>query len=215
VKSDEAARVIESLIRNLSHELKNPLTTIKGYAQLLALKSGDPASVEKSHRMIQDQVDRIDRMLQDLYAAFAPRKPVSAGFDAAETLRELLSSFPEGVRAAAGHIPDTCPAAGDRGALVEIVNLIVRGFDWGGLSGAGCTLGMSEPSGRAVIDICFEGVDMPEISEPEFYLPFALKKYYLKGTEPYEAFFIALACGWDITPLKTDGDPRKGFRIWL
>ena len=207
MKSDEAARVIESLIRNLSHELKNPLTTIKGYAQLLALKSGDPASVEKSHRMIQDQVDRIDRMLQDLYAAFAPRKPVSAGFDAAETLRELLSSFPEGVRAAAGHIPDTCPAAGDRGALVEIVNLIVRGFDWGGLSGAGCTLGMSEPGGRAVIDICFEGVDMPEISA-EFYLPFALKKYYLKGTEPYEAF-SSLAAAQDITPLKTDGTRER------
>ncbi len=215
MKSEEAARLIERLVRNLSHELKNPLTTIKGYAQLLALKSGDPASVEKSHRMIQEQVDRIDRMLQDLYTAFAPRTPVHAGFDAAETLREELSSFPTEVRVAMGTIPDVCPVAGDRGALLEMVNLLVRGFDWSGLPGARCTLGMSASGGRAVIDICFEGVDMPELSEPEFYLPFAMKKYYLKGTEPYEAFFIARACGWDITPLATGGDSRNGFRIWL
>lgn len=215
MKSEEAARVIESLIRNLSHELKNPLTTIKGYAQLLALKSNDPASIEKSYRMIQEQVDRIDRMLQDLYAAFAPRTKVSAGFDAAETLRELVSSFPAGVRAVTGKIPDACPAVGDRGALLEIFNLLVRDFDWGGLSGAGCTLDMSASGGRVVIDIRFEGVDMPKLSDPEFCLPFALKKYYLKGTEPYEAFFIARSCGWDIMPLGTDGDSRHGFRIWL
>ncbi len=215
VKSEDATRIIEGLVRNLSHELKNPLTTIKGYAQLLGLKSGDPGSVEKSQRMIQEQADRIDGILRDLYAAFIPRKFESLKFDAAETLREAISSLPEGVRADAGPIPEAHPAIGDRAALLEVFGLIVSGFDWTGLSGARCTISMPESDGRALIDIRFEGVDIPELSMEDFYLPFALKKYYLKGTEVYRAYFIARAGGWDITTLDAGAGGRRGLGIWV
>ncbi len=213
MKIDDTVTIIETLIRNLSHELKNPLTTIKGYAQLLALKADDPDSIEKSHRMIQEQADRIDRMLQDLYAAFLPRTTEASAFDAALLVREILADLPPEATVIPGAIPAALPMQGDRSALARIVTLILKGFDWKGLPASRCTLTMKEHDGGAAIDISFEGVEMVEVAESIFYLPFSLKKYYLKGTELYEAYFIAHFCGWEISPLETQGGRGSGFRI--
>ncbi len=213
MRTDESAAIIENLIRNLSHELKNPLTTIKGYAQLLSLKPGDSDSIDKSRRMIQEQTDRIDRMLQELYTAFLPRKTETSAFDASALVREIMDSMPSGVRVVPGAIMASYPMEGDWNALAAIITLIVKGFDWKGFSSSRCTLAMTGREEGAEIDIRFEGVEMAEIEESIFYLPFTLKKYYVKGTELYEAYFIAHACGWEILPLSSREGLGTGFRI--
>ncbi|HSV98382.1 MAG TPA: histidine kinase dimerization/phospho-acceptor domain-containing protein [Spirochaetota bacterium] len=215
MKIDDTAVIIESLIRNLSHELRNPLTTIKGYAQLLSLKADDPLSVEKSYRMIKEQADRIDRMLQNLFAAFLPRKIEAYAFDAVTLVREMIASLQAEARVVTGASPAALPMEGDRNALAEIITLILEGYDWKGLSGSHCVLTMRERDGGGEIDIRFEGVEMVEVEESIFYLPFSLKKYYLKGTELYEAYFIAHACGWTILPLPLRDGHGAGFRIMI
>ncbi len=62
----------------MSHELKIRLPPSR-IAQLSGLKSGDPASVEKP-KDDTVAVDRIDRMLQDLYAPSLPRNAGTRGF---------------------------------------------------------------------------------------------------------------------------------------
>lgn len=213
VKADDSVTIIETLIRNLSHELKNPLTTIKGYAQLLEIKADDPESIEKSHRMIREQADRIDRMLQELYAAFLPRKTQASAFDVALLVREILEALPAEASVIPGEIPASLPVEGDRSALADVITLILKGYDWKGLSGSRCSLAVNEREGGALIDVRFDGVEMTEIVESVFYLPFSLKKYYLKGTELYEAYFLAHFCGWEILPLPPGDGGGTGFRI--
>ncbi|HON79082.1 MAG TPA: histidine kinase dimerization/phospho-acceptor domain-containing protein, partial [Spirochaetota bacterium] len=62
--------VVEKIIRNFNHELKNPLTTIKGYAQLLGSKANDPQFVEKSRNIIIENVDDIDSKMNRMYDIF-------------------------------------------------------------------------------------------------------------------------------------------------
>ena len=66
--------LIECVIRNLSHEIKNPLTTIKGYAQILEMKSGDSeVSAKAPARTIIEQINRLDALFRDLYEIFTIR----------------------------------------------------------------------------------------------------------------------------------------------
>jgi len=70
--------IIEKVIRNIAHEVRNPLTTIRGYAQLLTQKL-DAASIQKSQKMIVEQAERIDGMFNDLYNAFTIKEDIIVG----------------------------------------------------------------------------------------------------------------------------------------
>ncbi len=65
VRRLEAIR--RDFVANVSHELKTPVTSIKGYAEtLLELGAEDPESAEKFARIIARQSDRLNGIIDDL-----------------------------------------------------------------------------------------------------------------------------------------------------
>ncbi|MBI5381264.1 MAG: hypothetical protein HZA31_05130 [Opitutae bacterium] len=58
---------------SLAHEIRNPLVTIKTFVQLLPQHHQDPAFREKFFSLISGEVDRIDRLTEQLLDLAAPR----------------------------------------------------------------------------------------------------------------------------------------------
>ena len=50
----------------MAHEIKNPLSAIKTFAQYLPEKYGDPAFREKFFRIVQEEIDRINAILKEI-----------------------------------------------------------------------------------------------------------------------------------------------------
>ncbi|HMM54977.1 MAG TPA: nitrogen regulation protein NR(II) [Candidatus Desulfobacillus sp.] len=83
------------LIRNLAHEIKNPLGGIRGSAQLLALELGD-AALRQYTQVIIDETDRLQALLRRLLSSHRAAQPAQVNIhEVLEPARKLIcAEFP-------------------------------------------------------------------------------------------------------------------------
>jgi len=121
------ARSVTGMAAILAHEVKNPLSGIRGAAQLLET-SADPSDRELCV-LIRDEADRI-RDLVDRMEAFG-EKPTARGavniHRVLEHVRKLAQSgFAERVRFHENYDPSLPPVWGNRDQLVQVVLNLVK-----------------------------------------------------------------------------------------
>jgi two-component system sensor histidine kinase CreC len=90
----EGKAYVEEMATNLSHELKTPLATIRGSAELLEGEAGhDPSARAKFLANIQTEVERLDRIVTELLklSRIETQTPdgAPASIDAGATAREI------------------------------------------------------------------------------------------------------------------------------
>ncbi len=111
----------------LAHEIKNPLSGIRGAAQLLAA-TADPEARELTE-LIRDEVDRVAALI-DRMEGFTDTRPVAKS---AENIHSVLghvrrvaeSGFAGGIAIRERYDPSLPPVAGNRDALVQVfLNLV-------------------------------------------------------------------------------------------
>lgn len=205
-------RTIERLIRNLSHAIKNPLTAIKGYAQLLDLKPNDNEALMRSQRMILEHVEKIDLLLRELYDIFSLRAERPERLDAASFLEESLGAIAreKNARLEKTDLAQGIEITADRPLLKKFVELIIGEFDWETCASVKADLRLASV-GRGLLEIGFTPLDFRELDQEFFFLPFATRSYYRRGTELYTAYVIAHLHGWRFGLIR-DAD-RSGFRL--
>ena len=122
-----AARSVSGMAAILAHEVKNPLSGIRGAAQLLE------ASVDEADReltvLIRDEADRI-RDLVDRMEVFG-EKPVIFGavniHRVLEHVRRIAQSgFAENIRISEVYDPSLPPVLGNRDQLVQVLLNLVK-----------------------------------------------------------------------------------------
>jgi two-component system nitrogen regulation sensor histidine kinase GlnL len=119
----DQAQVTKELIRNLAHEIKNPLGGIRGAAQLLEMEVESRALTEYTQVIIQE-ADRLQALVDRLLAPH--RKPHVVSdvniHEVCERVRSLiLAEFPRGLQVERDYdisIPDF---RGDREQLIQAV----------------------------------------------------------------------------------------------
>ncbi len=119
----EQAQATKELIRNLAHEIKNPLGGIRGAAQLLEMEVESRALTEYT-QVIINEADRLQALVDRLLAPH--RKPHVVGdvniHEVCERVRALiLAEFPRGLKIERDYdisIPDF---RGDREQLIQAV----------------------------------------------------------------------------------------------
>jgi signal transduction histidine kinase len=94
----EGKAYVEEMATNLSHELKTPLATIRGSAELLEGAAGDdPAARGKFLANIQTEVERLDRIVSELLKLSRiethPADGPTARIDAASIAREMSEIY--------------------------------------------------------------------------------------------------------------------------
>ena len=122
-----AARSVTGMAAILAHEVKNPLSGIRGAAQLL--ESSVPEQDRELTQLIQEEADRI-RALVDRMESFSDR-PVERGavniHQVLEHVRRLAQTgFARHVRFIETYDPSLPPVWGNRDQLIQVVLNLVK-----------------------------------------------------------------------------------------
>ena len=117
------ARATKELIRNLAHEIKNPLGGIRGAAQLLEMELESRTLTEYTQVIIQE-ADRLQALVDRLLAPH--RKPHVVSdvnvHEVCERVRSLiLAEFPRGLRVERDYDTSIPDFRGDREQLIQAV----------------------------------------------------------------------------------------------
>lgn len=117
----EQAQANKELIRNLAHEIKNPLGGIRGAAQLLELELDQPDLSEYTQVIIHE-ADRLQALVDRLLAPH--RRPHVVGdvniHEVCERVRSLiLAEFPKGLKVVQDYDTSIPEFRGDREQLIQ------------------------------------------------------------------------------------------------
>ena len=122
-----AARSVSGLAAMLAHEIKNPLSGIRGAAQLLETGLGDEDRALT--RLICDETDRIVRLV-DRMEVFSDQRPLRRDKINIHTVLDHVkqvarNGFARHIRFAENYDPSLPPLAGNRDQLVQaFLNLV-------------------------------------------------------------------------------------------
>ncbi|MFM6986381.1 MAG: nitrogen regulation protein NR(II) [Hydrogenophaga sp.] len=124
----DQAQANKELIRNLAHEIKNPLGGIRGAAQLLELELENRQLTEYTQVIIHE-ADRLQSLVDRLLAPH--RRPHVVGdvniHEVCERVRSLiLAEFPRGLRVVRDYDISIPEFRGDREQLIQAVLNIVH-----------------------------------------------------------------------------------------
>ncbi|MEQ8283050.1 MAG: nitrogen regulation protein NR(II) [Parvibaculum sp.] len=122
-----AARSVTGMAAILAHEIKNPLSGIRGAAQLLELA----ASTEDKTltRLICEETDRICKLV-DRMEVFSderpvPREPVNIHLVLGHVKQLAATGFASGIRIVEEYDPSLPPVLGDKDQLIQVfLNLV-------------------------------------------------------------------------------------------
>jgi two-component system nitrogen regulation sensor histidine kinase GlnL len=119
----DQSQVNKELVRNLAHEIKNPLGGIRGAAQLLELELPD-ASLREYTQVIIKEADRLQTLVDRLLAPH--RRPHIVGdvniHEVCERVRSLiLAEFPNGLTIKRDYDASIPEFRGDKEQLIQTV----------------------------------------------------------------------------------------------
>jgi two-component system nitrogen regulation sensor histidine kinase GlnL len=123
----EQQQASRELIRNLAHEIKNPLGGLRGSAQLLESELERPELREYTQVIIKE-ADRLQALLDQL---LTPQRAASLApvniHEVLERVRSLvLAEFPKGIAIERDYDPSVPDLVGDREQLIQAVLNVVR-----------------------------------------------------------------------------------------
>lgn len=124
----EQAHAHKELVRNLAHEIKNPLGGIRGAAQLLQMELASPELAEYT-QVIVHEADRLQSLVDRLLAPHRQAQRVGDVniHEVCERVRSLvLLEYPQGLRVQRDYDTSIPEFRGDREQLIQALLNIVQ-----------------------------------------------------------------------------------------
>ncbi|MGH7248161.1 MAG: two-component system sensor histidine kinase NtrB, partial [Pseudomonadota bacterium] len=190
-----AARSVVALATMLAHEIKNPLSGIRGAAQLLEQSVGDEDRTLT--RLICDETDRIVKLVgrMEVFGDERPvaREPINIHVVLDHVKRLAQSGFARHIRFVEDYDPSLPPVLASRDQLVQVfLNLIKNAAEAIGEGAAGGEIGLTTafrpgvrlllPGAKARVSLPLEfcvrdnGPGIPDELMPYLFDPFVTSK---------------------------------------
>lgn len=114
------------LVRNLAHEIKNPLGGIRGSAQLLERELSNP-SLREYTQVIISEADRLQDLMQRLLSSHRTMQPAQINIhEILERVRKLIHAEFSGVTVRRDYDTSLPDLTGDREQLIQAILNIAR-----------------------------------------------------------------------------------------
>jgi two-component system nitrogen regulation sensor histidine kinase GlnL len=225
-----AARSVTGMAAMLAHEVKNPLSGIRGAAQLLE-QDADPAGRELT-QMICDETDRIVALV-DRMEAFSDHRPIERD---AVNIHEVLervrraaqSGFARHIRVVEDYDPSLPSVHGNRDLLIQVfLNLAKNAAEAAANADGEIILAtayrhglrLARPGGEGrqhlplMVSVTDNGAGIPDDLRPHLFEPFVTTKR--NGTGLGLAL-VAKVIGDHGGVIEFDSQPRRTvFRVFL
>jgi two-component system, NtrC family, nitrogen regulation sensor histidine kinase GlnL len=226
----DAARSITAMAAMLAHEVKNPLSGIRGAAQLLEQDADD--SGRQLTQLICDETDRIVALV-DRMEAFSDHQPLARSavniHEVLERVRRIAQSgFARHVRFSEDYDPSLPPVHGNRDLLVQVfLNLVKNASEALSATGGEIVLATAYRHGRRLatvgggrplqvpllVSITDNGSGIPDELKAHLFDPFVTTKR--NGTGLGLAL-VAKVIGDHGGIIEFDSQPRRTvFRVFL
>ncbi|HTZ77530.1 MAG TPA: ATP-binding protein [Stellaceae bacterium] len=193
-----AARSVTGMAAMLAHEVKNPLSGIRGAAQLL--EENLPATDRELTRLICDEADRIVALVNRM-EVFSDRRPLERGpvniHEVLDRVRLVAQSgFARHVRFIEDYDPSLPPVLGNRDALIQVfLNLVKNAAEAVPAQGGeiqmttsyqhGVRLAVAGTETRLhlplIVTITDNGEGIPDDLRPHLFDPFVSTKHHGTG----------------------------------
>jgi two-component system, NtrC family, nitrogen regulation sensor histidine kinase GlnL len=225
-----AARSITAMAAMLAHEVKNPLSGIRGAAQLLE-QDADPASRQLT-QLICDETDRIVALV-DRMGAFSDHRPIACApiniHEVLERVRKIAQSgFARHARLVEEYDPSLPMVHGNRDLLVQVfLNVVKNAAEAAPQADSEIVLTtayrhglrLSGPGGAArrhlplMVSVADNGAGIPEDLRPHLFDPFVTTKRNGRGLG---LALVAKVIGDHGGVIEFESQPRRTvFRVFL
>jgi two-component system, LuxR family, sensor kinase FixL len=179
LKSERLA-ALGQVVAEISHEIKNPLMMIGGFARQLARETPDEKSLSKLN-IIANEAARLEKLLSELRDLYSPRTLDKHEMDLNELVREIYDLMKDDCEAKRMHVilslhPEKLMAPGDKEKLKQVLlNLVKNGVE-AMPEGGKITLTTSRRGNKAEISIADEGCGIPDDQREKIFSPFFTTK---------------------------------------
>lgn len=167
----------------LAHEIKNPLSAIKTFVQLLPKKSQSPVFMEKFNITVPREIDRINQLVEDLLELTRTRKGSWTPLDVNPLILQVVELYGEEMKKRAivfcNHLDPALPAIqGNPDPLYRAFTNIVINSIQAMQHGGTLTVFSVKEHDRPMIKITFRdsGIGMDEKTAKNIFNPFFTTK---------------------------------------
>jgi len=181
----ERMAALGQLAAEITHEIKNPLMLIGGFAQQLSRVIDDKKNLKKVN-IITDEVKRLERLLADLREFHLPKTITSEKVDIKELLQDIYSMLKEdcekkNIRTELNIDEKAILVVGDRNRLKQVfLNLFknsMEAMEHGGI----LSIETSLSGDHVEITVTDEGCGIPEQDKEKIFSPFFTTKSHGTG----------------------------------
>ncbi|MCG3175809.1 MAG: Adaptive-response sensory-kinase SasA [Candidatus Omnitrophica bacterium] len=180
VKQDHM-RSIATLAAGMAHEIKNPLTAIKTFTEHLPAKASDPVFLDKFHRVVGQEVDKIDSIVRQVLEFSRPQAQLTDGVDLnsiVDSTLELLNAQMVRARIVLDRQlePELPLLRADRKLLQQaLLNILINAIE-AMPQGGQLRVETSIDRGEVRITITDTGLGIPSSALPRIFDPFYTNK---------------------------------------
>jgi PAS domain S-box-containing protein len=169
-KVEDLSRLKDEFLSIASHELRTPVTSIKGYTQLakMLIKEGDLATSEEYLDIALDQIDRMSRLILELLDVSRietgrleiRREPIAW----AHFVRDVVHRHHTAVSDRRFHVSvvdDSKSVIGDRDRLEQVLGNLLENAVKYSPDGSDVTVTVEDRDGTFVTAVCDRGIGIP------------------------------------------------------
>jgi two-component system, LuxR family, sensor kinase FixL len=180
IMKSERLAALGKVVAEISHEIKNPLMMIGGFARQLIHETGDAKTISKLDIIVKE-VARLEKLLNELRDLYLPRTLDKREMDITELLKEIYEMVRydcemRKVQVVFDPGPERLVVKGDREKLKQVLLNLAKNADEAMKEGGKIWLTASRKGDKAEIVISDEGCGIPEGRREKIFQPFFTTK---------------------------------------